>query len=102
MLCGVAAEAVDAVLLYPLCKPCGEIIVDPAAAAVLAELLAEGAFLLPLCLQEGRNGNGLGGLCAEVGKTSEHTCYFAAALFISGQTRADPLGTPPFAPVAGA
>ena len=102
MLCCIAAEAVDAVFLNPLGEPCGEIIVNSAAAAVLAELLAERALLLPLGLQEGRNGNAFGGLGAEVGKSGEHTGHLAAALFISGQTRADPLGTPPFCPVAGA
>ena len=103
MLCGVAAEAVNAVVFDPLGKPCGQVIGNCARAAVFIELLLQGTFLAPLCLEEGRNGNSRCGLGAEVGKTFKAAFLIAGVIVgVAGKSAAYPTGAPPTTPVGRA
>ena len=99
VLRGVAAEAVYAVGLDPLSQPAGDVARYGVGAAVLALLGAEGAFSLPLGLQELRNRNALCLLGAEVGETGEASLLVAARAFVvAGETGTDPVVAPPSAP----
>ena len=99
VLGGIAAEAVDAVGLYPVGEPAGDVAGDGVGAAVFAYFGVIGAVLFPFVLQEGRNGNLCVGFGSEVRQTGKaHLLVAAAALRVARQTAAYPVGAPPSSP----